>query len=88
MKLGHAAALTLVGWYLLVPPAVCPSNPKSMRPCFLDPSAPLNKWTRVGYFDSADACDYQLNNLKRQRGPAGRVDEYQCISEDDPRSAN
>jgi len=89
MKLRHAAALALVGWYLMMPPSVCPSDPRSMRPCFLDPSLPLNQWNRDGYFDSADACDDRLNIIKRQLAPdvPSVVDEYQCVYEGDPRLA-
>jgi hypothetical protein len=42
VKLRHAAALTLVGWYLMVPPS---------RPV-VDLDAPLRKWTVLGATES------------------------------------
>ncbi len=43
MKLPHAAALALVGWYLMLPPKQ-------------DIQAPIAKWRIVGNYDSADQC--------------------------------
>jgi hypothetical protein len=96
MKPRHAAALALVGWYLMVPPLR--SDQK------LDASAPLSKWTIVirGSFDSARQCD------ERHMKDVGGVDEFlrshlhsipqaadqesidavaaeKCIATDDPR---
>ena len=50
MQPRHAAALALVGWYLMVP---TPFNDNSLR---YDPTLPLSKWKIVGSFDSADDC--------------------------------
>ena len=44
MNLRHAAALALVGWYLMVPPL---SNP----------SAPLSKWNLYRSYDTARECE-------------------------------
>jgi hypothetical protein len=54
MKLRHAAALALVGWYLMMPP---PQNVSSggcgngsdagCLSYFIDPNTPLRKWQRV-----------------------------------------
>ena len=59
----HAAALALVGWYLMVPPF----KPNSMpQPSFTLPSlearvlnidAPLSKWEIYVASDSADECE-------------------------------
>jgi hypothetical protein len=72
MKLRHAASLALVcqalGWFLIAPPDVCPPG-RVQTPCVADPSAPLNKWTQNGYFDSVDACDDRLNTIKRNFAP-------------------
>jgi hypothetical protein len=46
MKLRHAAALALVGWYLMAPPmSSWPGTP------WIDPNAPLSKWQFIGRID-------------------------------------
>ena len=56
MKPRHAAALALVGWYLMVPP---PGPPRSTGASTAPPndSAKLNQWTIQKSYDSAQACD-------------------------------
>jgi hypothetical protein len=51
MKPRHAAALALVGWYLMVPPRVY--NAGNML--HIEIKAPLSKWERWGSFDSGRA---------------------------------
>ena len=51
MNLRHAAALALVGWYLMVPPMA--HNEKDLQ---RRPAAPLSEWFIWNSFDSADAC--------------------------------
>jgi hypothetical protein len=50
MNLCHAAALALVGWYLMAPPY--------RRDGSLDLNAPLSEWSQLGGagYDSATAC--------------------------------
>jgi hypothetical protein len=48
MRLRHAAALALVGWYLMVPPT---TDGK------IDNSAPLSQWDIRSSFDSAATCE-------------------------------
>ncbi len=48
MKLCHAAALALVGWYLMVPPHYKQGT---------DTSAPRSEWEQHGAFDTAEACE-------------------------------
>jgi hypothetical protein len=48
MKLRHAAALALVGWYLMIPPALPNGQPNL--------GAPLSQWGQGGDFDTAAAC--------------------------------
>ncbi len=55
MTLRHAAALVLVGWYLMVPPWVFKNAAVSMWG--LDTDAPLSKWTFEGSSDSAKQCE-------------------------------
>jgi hypothetical protein len=55
MNLRHAAALALVGWYLMVPPFTA----QRAGPVDVDDQAPLSKWTIAGSFDTAEQCrDY------------------------------
>lgn len=66
MKLRHAAALALVGWYLMTPPIyeVTTNSPESVKmgDKFYEvrPSAPLGVWEVTASFDSADACQAAL----------------------------
>ncbi|HEY6420007.1 MAG TPA: hypothetical protein VIX59_13470 [Candidatus Binataceae bacterium] len=48
MNLRHAAALVLVGWYLMMPPTTPSGKP--------NPGASLSQWTQADDFDTADAC--------------------------------
>ena len=54
MTLRHAAALALVGWYLMVPPATAPNGTKGAK---LMTDAPLSRWFMHGSFDSAKQCE-------------------------------
>jgi hypothetical protein len=85
MKPRHAAALALVGWYLLVPVG--------------DGSQPFRDWSHVGSYDTAKECeDAQLEFVNGAKGPhfvqhgtmtRERVIEgftlSECIASDDPR---
>jgi hypothetical protein len=53
MKPRHAAALALVGWYLLVPPLV-------NAPYKIDTEAPLTSWKVYQTFDTHEECDKSL----------------------------
>jgi len=44
----HAAALALVGWYLMMPP---------LGGGKVDATAPLRRWRQFNAFDSAHACE-------------------------------
>jgi hypothetical protein len=54
MKLRHAAALALVGWYLLVPPVNGAGSIAS--------KAPIKHWTVLHWFGSEKACKEGLGN--------------------------
>ncbi|MBV8140109.1 MAG: hypothetical protein JO121_31390 [Deltaproteobacteria bacterium] len=60
MSFRHAAALVLMGWYLMVPPGSCKpewvSESKPV-PC----AAPLSDWIVTLSFSSADKCDAERN---------------------------
>ena len=88
MKQRHAAALALVGWYLMVPPTEDANR--------VDPSVPLPKWVVLRAFDTADACNeaqdrprYRTSRLNLQIPVASAASEAvefsQCIASDDPR---
>jgi hypothetical protein len=93
MNLHHAAALALVGWYLMVPPNV------------RDPSAsaasiePLDQWLNVRSFDTATACEdartamigsYREELRKNTNSEHSFIgfsasSATECIASDDPR---
>ena len=49
MNLRHAAALALVGWYLMLPP-------EQGGPGQFNIHAPLSQWSLEGSFDTVDDC--------------------------------
>jgi hypothetical protein len=49
MMLRQAAALTLLGWYLMMPPAIDFKT--------IDTHAPLSHWTQFSGYDSVAACE-------------------------------
>jgi len=91
MKPLHAAALALVGWYLMQPPG-------------MDATVPLNQWRIHHRFDSIAECEARLHKLKEvlsntayqahlgslglgpevERGSFA-VRNSKCIETDDPR---
>jgi len=54
MKPAHAAALALVGWYLMMPPFQ--STWFSTSSTEFDAHAAPSRWRIIGAFDSASAC--------------------------------
>jgi hypothetical protein len=101
MKPRHAAALALVGWYLMTPPANCRTGTPEECPnigcafCQSDDWAPLREWTRVPdtqEFEYKTDCERAISNdCRSQVGDDGK--SYQegdlctadCIAADDPR---
>jgi len=58
MKPRHAAALALVGWYLMIPPLQSanrddPSGPRDLH-------APISQWDQVSAYDSAAKCQRDI----------------------------
>ena len=88
MKAGHAAALALIGWYLMAPPIHTPAYR-------VDLSAPISAWDIIGSFNSVSDCTDTLTKLKKQYPGAPhskkekalhrRTDNLRCIATDDPR---
>jgi hypothetical protein len=71
MNVRHAAALALVGWYLMIPPVNAKRQP--------DDAAPIGSWTIVNSFDKANQCrDEQASMMKEHKNRTIR-----CIEIDD-----
>ncbi len=64
MKLRHAAALALVGWYLLIPPVFSPMGEHHRS--FNDLNAPLNQWDIWAKFDSEIGCKKEKEHLRTE----------------------
>jgi hypothetical protein len=83
MKLRHAAALMLIGWYLMLPPFD--------RNRERDPSAPISRWTIAERYDALAKCSKaQAQRLKHwvNLGDEQMVDEFGqsvCVPTDDSR---
>jgi hypothetical protein len=89
----HAAALALVGWYIMIPPPA--PNTKQL----VDTDAPLSKWKVWIAADSAEACNQKQQELRKAanhaaaedpnrvaaQGYASQMAFSQCISSDDSR---
>jgi hypothetical protein len=71
MKLRHAAALALVGWYLLEPPFI--KLPNGKYDAQID--APLGKWFHFASFDEASDCE----TVRRLRVAAGKMQKTAAI---------
>jgi hypothetical protein len=85
MKSCHAAALALVGWYLMVPP---PGYPPSG-------SEGIRHWQILSSFDSARECEAERASVKRSAADSAAKSETSepglqsrlfavCIATDDP----
>ncbi len=76
-KLRHAAALALVGWYLMVPPI---QNGKAV-------DVPISEWSHLDSFDSARECrDAGYRYQDRQKAENKPLPgAWECIASDDPR---
>jgi hypothetical protein len=84
MKPRHAAALALVGWYLMIPPRSA-ADQKTF-----DDHAPLASWFVFSAHDAAHECEgakFLNHEGHKQRGDPmkGAWDSAQCIATDDPR---
>jgi hypothetical protein len=86
MRVHHAAALALVGWYLMVPPGAMKGNVWTFSS-----NAPIRQWKVSDPFDTAADCARALRRHIDAVNPSGSPDLYaywlsaQCIATDDPR---
>jgi hypothetical protein len=90
MNLRHAAALALVGWYLMMPP------PRTVGDHFeTNFYAPLSKWTMIRRFDLQPQCEAAREAY--QQKPTGNLiimlgateaqattKASRCVADDDP----
>jgi hypothetical protein len=89
MKLRHAAALALVGWYLMAPPLSL-GQPET--------NAPLSEWAVTGSLDTAEECGtvktqvvqmaiskFTADSSEHNRSLVDEAKASLCISTDDPR---
>jgi hypothetical protein len=88
MKRHHAAALALISWYLMVPPAKSTGEP--------DLRAPLSKWVTDGSYDTVQACHKRYQDdvqraltfaHKIGHDVSSRIQNEKCIASNDPRLA-
>jgi hypothetical protein len=89
MTLRPAAAVALVGWYLMVPPVVSGGGT-----IYADRSVPLSKWKIHSAYDSAQHCEMaKAQEIKAAKQKQGEAESYalessyysECIEADDPR---
>jgi hypothetical protein len=62
MNLRHAAALAMMGWYLILPPMPMDSV-TGIGPTA--PDAPLSKWTIIESFDTAGDCEQRKTSHEK-----------------------
>jgi len=62
MRLGHVAALSLLGWYLMMPPHTSDGR--------ADYHAPLKDWSVLTGFDSAQSCK---DDLRKQQAMLSKL---------------
>jgi hypothetical protein len=99
VKPRHAAALALVGWYLMVPPI--PQDPLLLA----DPTPPLAVWFLKQSFDTAKECErarraedheaeLEMHDIAKAHAIETQIERVQilmqsifsqCIATDDPR---
>jgi hypothetical protein len=63
MKIRHAAALALVGWYLMTPPA-CKLFDCNKR--FVNSRATIRRWEIGGTFGSSADCEIAREKLRQK----------------------
>jgi hypothetical protein len=80
MNLRHAAALALVGWYLLGPPLLRGQDGK----LHVQKNAPLSYWEIMKFADTPQTCEL-LRGLHAGPVPSDQQAASICIASDDPR---
>jgi hypothetical protein len=98
MKPRHAAALVLVGWYLMTPPCRVVSTwhngEQAGGSCLIESQAPLLQWKRVPDsqpFEHKTDCERAISNDCHPQVEDGKsyvegdLCTAHCIAADDPR---
>jgi hypothetical protein len=100
VKLRHAAALALVGWYVIAPPYyVVPTTVPPYTNYEVDENATLDKWAIIDAYDSARECEAKLSifvqlgvapsdpgpNPRKNAALGERLRDCLCVATDDPR---
>jgi hypothetical protein len=89
MNLHPTAALTLVGWFvLMVPPIKCKNEPVVLltgycrvpSDCSVDSDQPIANWTPLETFVNVAACRDEQEQM-----PCRKLVEAKCVSVNDPR---
>lgn len=81
MNLRHAAALALVGWYLMVPPTGRDNQTRNA-------DAPLSQWKRrPTIYRDKEECEHVLERQHRltYSSWAKAYEHAQCVASDDSR---
>jgi hypothetical protein len=86
MKPCQAAALALVGWYMMMPP------PDPLDRLHANFDAPLSQWRISRAFDNAEDCNNfrdQWQDYAKRKNLSSRMQDAaafsQCVASDDPR---
>ena len=89
MNIRHAAALALVGWYLMAPPLSWSSNRKMIGSDF---SRPLSEWLPLDVYDTEADCDKEIDAMNQRAASMAcehhtmlTISHAQCVASDDPR---
>jgi hypothetical protein len=75
----HAAALALLGRFLMIPPR----DEKGV----LQPRRPLRKWNRAASYNTAQECEVGKFKALDAKGNGSLFLASKCIANDDPRLA-
>jgi len=75
MKFRDAAALAVVGWYLMIPPILSIGNTNDIKhgQWWSQINAPLSRWQISSSFDSASDCDDLKDKLIKRGKPHSTV---------------
>jgi hypothetical protein len=83
MKPCHAAALALIGWYLIAPP---------IRNGRILGDAPLKEWNKLGFYKHLNRCERQKRIDSKPTDWVAETQQTlqllrleQCIASNDPR---
>ena len=74
MNLRHAAALALVGWYLMIPPLNSEGK--------VDTHAPMSRWNQFMSFDAASACQKVLSELNSGEATEAEFEQAHVCTKD------